>query len=332
VTEGSAFRQLVTERVTALHDQATDLFTRLDQGGNFKEDSWTRPGGGGGISRMLSEGSTFEKAGINRSTVEGVLSAQLAQRIGARPGVADPGRFFVTGLSLVVHPKSPMVPTVHLNVRYFEITGPLGEPMDAWFGGGTDLTPTYPYADDAAHFHRVLKSVCDRYHPTFYTRFKTWCDHYFVNTHRHDERRGVGGIFFDNLRHGESGLPLEALLEFMTDVGSILPDAYAPIVERRRGVGYGERERRFQLARRGRYAEFNLVHDRGTLFGLATGARIESVLMSLPPLAAWEYSPSYPAGSFEAELIAMLEPRDWIGTPGVAGDDGASSRVAPARS
>jgi coproporphyrinogen III oxidase len=202
---------------------------------------------------------------------------------------------------------------VHLNVRYFEVTGPLGEPVDAWFGGGTDLTPTYPFPDDAVHFHRVLKTICDRTHPTFYPRFKTWCDHYFVNTHRGDERRGVGGIFFDNLRAGESGLSLDRLARFIGDIGGVLSEAYAPIVERRREAPYGERERRFQLARRGRYVEFNLVHDRGTLFGLQTGARIESVLMSLPPLAAWDTPAAYPPGSFEEELLGMLEPRDWAG-------------------
>jgi coproporphyrinogen III oxidase len=200
---------------------------------------------------------------------------------------------------------------VHLNVRYFEITDGAGQIVDAWFGGGTDLTPTYPYPEDATLFHRVLKSACDRHHPTFYPRFKTWCDHYFVNTHRSDERRGVGGIFFDHLRAGEAGLGLERLLGFVTEVGSILPDAYAPLVQRRRDVPFGDRERRFQLARRGRYVEFNLVHDRGTLFGLQTGARIESVLMSLPPLASWEYAPVYPPGSFEAQLMEMLKPRDW---------------------
>jgi coproporphyrinogen III oxidase len=261
---------------------------------------------------MLTDGATFEKAGVNRSAVEGVLVPDLAQRIGTHASGLEPASFFVTGMSLVVHPRSPMVPTVHLNVRYFEIAGPSGEPLDAWFGGGTDLTPTYPYPEDAAHFHRALKAVCDRHHPNFYPRFKTWCDHYFVNTHRGDERRGIGGIFFDNLRAGEGGLCLERLLGFVTDVGSVLAEAYRPIVERRRDIPYGERERRFQLARRGRYVEFNLVHDRGTLFGLQTGARIESVLMSLPPVASWDYAPVYPEGSFEAELVAMLEPRDWV--------------------
>ena len=313
MTDPVRFRDWMTTRIEQLHDQATQLFSGLDRGGTFTEDRWERPGGGGGVSRTLSEGTTFEKAGVNRSTVEGVLAPQLAQRLGAHAPITEPTRFFVTGLSLVVHPRSPMVPTVHLNVRYFEVTGPLGEPVDAWFGGGTDLTPTYPFPDDAVHFHRVLKTICDRTHPTFYPRFKTWCDHYFVNTHRGDERRGVGGIFFDNLRAGESGLSLDRLARFIGDIGGVLSEAYAPIVERRREAPYGERERRFQLARRGRYVEFNLVHDRGTLFGLQTGARIESVLMSLPPLAAWDTPAAYPPDSFEQELLGMLEPRDWAG-------------------
>jgi coproporphyrinogen III oxidase len=304
-------RDEVVSRIGRLHDEATELFTSLDGGGGFREDRWEREGGGGGVSRVLTEGHTFEKAGINRSAVEGVLVPELAQRIGAAPGGREAATFFVTGLSLVIHPRSPMIPTVHLNVRYFEIASASGERLDAWFGGGTDLTPTFPYPEDASHFHRSLKEVCDRHHPAFYPRFKLWCDHYFVNTHRRDERRGIGGIFFDHLRAGEAGLCLDRLLGFVTDVGSLLPDAYRPIVERRREEKYGERERRFQLARRGRYVEFNLVHDRGTLFGLQTGARIDSVLMSLPPLAAWEYSPVYPPGSFESELLDMLEPRDW---------------------
>ena len=305
------FRQRVVARIEDLHQKTTDLITELDGGGSFREDPWERDAGGGGLSRLLVEGTTFEKAGVNRSTVGGALPPALAQRIGARPGLEE-GKFFVTGLSVVVHPRSPMVPTVHLNVRYFEITDDGGGVVDAWFGGGTDLTPTYPYPQDAAHFHRVLKAACDRHHSSFYPRFKTWCDHYFVNTHRSDERRGVGGIFFDHLRGGEAGLELDQLLGFVTDVGSILAEAYAPLVRRRRDVAYGDRERRFQLARRGRYVEFNLVHDRGTLFGLQTGARIDSVLMSLPPLAGWQSPSVYPPGSFEAELLEMLEPRDWV--------------------
>src|SRR5215210_4515300 len=209
VTDAVQFRERVASRIEELHDQATELFTNLDRGGSFREDRWERAGGGGGVSRMLAQGATFEKAGVNRSRVEGVLTPQLAQRIGAHTTGSAPARFFVTGISVVAHPRSPMVPTVHLNVRYFEVTGPLGEPIDAWFGGGTDLTPTYPFPQDAAHFHRTLRVVCDRHLLTFYPRFKTWCDHYFVNTHRGEERRGGGGICFDHLRVGESGRGLE---------------------------------------------------------------------------------------------------------------------------
>ena len=306
------FRDRVSAGIERLHEDTTDFFTTLDRGGTFREDRWDRAGGGGGITRVLTDGGTFEKAGVNRSTVEGALEPHLAQRIGARSPAMEPMSFFVTGMSLVIHPRSPMIPTVHLNVRYFEITRSSGDMVDAWFGGGTDLTPTYPHPEDAAHFHGALKNLCVRYHASFYPRFKSWCDHYFVNTHRGEERRGVGGIFFDNLRSGDGGLTLEQLFDFACGVGSVLPQAYGPIVERRRDLPYGERERRFQLQRRGRYAEFNLVHDRGTLFGLQTGARIESVLMSLPPLAAWDYSPVYQADSFEARLLSMLEPRDWV--------------------
>jgi coproporphyrinogen III oxidase len=305
-------RDRIAGMIERLHDETTAFFERLDGGERFREDCWDRPGGGGGVARVLSEGATFEKAGINRSVVSGALPSVAAQRLGARVGGGEETLFYATGMSLVVHPRSPMVPTVHLNIRYFELTDPSGAPLDAWFGGGTDLTPTYPFPEDARHFHRALKTVCDRHDPAFYTRFKSWCDHYFVNTHRGDERRGIGGIFFDNLRADDAGLSLDRLLAFVLDVGGALPAAYEPIVERRRDLPYGDRERRFQLARRGRYVEFNLVHDRGTVFGLQTNARIESVLMSLPPLAAWEYAPVYPPGSFEAELMAMLEPRDWV--------------------
>lgn len=305
-------RERIAATIATLHDETTRYFTELDGGGAFREDRWDRPGGGGGVSRVLTGGGTFEKAGINRSVVEGVMPAGMARRLGAQTGGAAETRFFVTGMSLVVHPRSPKVPTVHLNVRYFEIAGPAGEPLDAWFGGGTDLTPTWPDREDPVHFHRALAALCNRHHPSFYPRFKSWCDHYFVNTHRAEERRGVGGIFFDHLRSGDNGLDREALLRFVLEVGGVLPEAYGPLVHRHRDEPFGERERHFQLVRRGRYVEFNLVHDRGTLFGLQTSARIESVLMSLPPLAAWDYAPEYPSGSFEAELLAMLEPRDWL--------------------
>ena len=311
VSAETSLRDRVSTWIERLHDETTGFFTQLDRGGSFREDRWDRPGGGGGVSRVLTDGVTFEKAGVNRSRVEGPLDPQLGQRIGARASAVELN-FFAVGLSLVIHPRSPMVPTVHLNVRYFEIAQSGGNVIDAWFGGGTDLTPTYPFPEDARHFHRSLKAACDRHDPRFYPRFKTWCDHYFVNTHRGEERRGVGGIFFDHLRAGEGGLGLDQLFQFVTGVGQVLPAAYGPLVERRRDLAFGDRERHFQLIRRGRYAEFNLVHDRGTLFGLQTGARIESVLMSLPPVAAWDYAPVYQPGSFESELLGMLQPQDWV--------------------
>jgi coproporphyrinogen III oxidase len=305
-------RSRIASLIESLHDETTAYFAELDGGGTFREDRWVRPGGGGGVSRVMSDGRTFEKAGVNRSVVEGVMPGATAQRFGAQVGGVEEAGFFVTGMSLVLHPRNPLVPTVHLNVRYFELSGPDGAPIDAWFGGGTDLTPTWPRREDPIHFHRALAAMCGRHHPSFYPRFKSWCDHYFVNTHRQDERRGTGGIFFDHLRPGEAGLDAEALLAFVMDVGRVLPEAYGPLVRGHRDEPYGARERRLQLLRRGRYVEFNLVHDRGTLFGLQTNARIESVLMSLPPLAAWEYAPEFPPGSPEAELLEMLEPQDWI--------------------
>jgi coproporphyrinogen III oxidase len=299
--------------IARLHDDVVELFESLDHGGKFREDRWDREGGGGGTARVLIEGETFEKAGINRSEVFGELPPAAAKRLGGQGAAQGDTRFYATGMSLVVHPRSPMIPTVHLNVRYFELSDGDGNPTDAWFGGGTDLTPTYPFEEDAVLFHRALRDLCDRHHHAFYPRFKAWCDEYFRNTHREGEARGIGGIFFDHLRPGaaDGGLNAAAMHAFVDDVGRALRTAYAPIVDRRRDTPYGDEERGFQLERRGRYVEFNLLHDRGTTFGLQTNARVESVLMSLPPLAAWNYAPSYAAGSFQARLIGMLQPRDW---------------------
>lgn len=303
-------RDAATAWIAGLHDDVTGFFERLDGGGSFRADRWERPGGGGGVTRVLTNGKTFEKAGVNRSAVHGAVAPGMRERMGSI--AADGSRFFATGMSLVVHPRSPMIPTVHLNVRYLEVTDDAGGVADAWIGGGTDLTPTYPFPEDAAQFHRILRDRSARFHSSFYPRFKRWCDDYFVNAHRGGEPRGVGGIFFDHLRAGEPpGVTMDLLFDYADAVARLLPDAYQPIVERRRALPWGERERRFQLLRRGRYAEFNLVHDRGTVFGLQTAARIESVLMSLPPLAAWEYDPEFPEGGFERELLAMLEPREW---------------------
>lgn len=311
---GDARRARAIAWIAEVHDEITALFTRLDGGAGFREDTWERAEGGGGHSRVMIEGNTFEKGGVNRSVVYGRLPAAAAARLGGR-GVSDgESRFFATGVSLVFHPRSPMIPTVHLNVRYFELSDDDGNLRDAWYGGGTDLTPTYPFRDDVRHFHRTLAEVCNRFHPSLHTRFKPWCDEYFRNLHRDNETRGCGGVFFDHLRPGEdeSGMTAETTMAFVDAIARSLETAYAPIVESRRNQPYGERERTFQLVRRGRYVEFNLVHDRGTHFGLHTAARIESVLMSMPPLAAWPYAPTWPDDSFEAELMAMLAPRDWL--------------------
>jgi coproporphyrinogen III oxidase len=280
-----------------LQDQICSVLEELDGLGRFQQDSWQREGGGGGRTRVLVDGGVFEKAGVNFSAVFGEMPAELATQV---PG--EGREFTATGISLVLHPKNPMVPTVHANFRY------LTKGAKEWFGGGADLTPYYPYLDDVVHFHKTWKSVCSRHGPPVdYARFKLWCDQYFFLAHR-GEARGVGGIFFDYLEGDR-----EKLLAFVEDCGAAFIDAYLPIARRRMHEPYGERERRFQEFRRGRYVEFNLIYDRGTLFGLKTGGRIESILMSLPPLARWLYDYHPEPGSREAELYEFLNPRDWAG-------------------
>lgn len=305
----SSFAVTAEAWIVSVHDAITAFFVAADRGGRFHEERWERAGGGGGVSRLMTNGVTFEKAGVNRSAVSGLLDPGLAGRLALSEAPPPDARFTATGVSVVAHPESPMVPTVHLNVRYFEVTTADGAVLDAWYGGGTDLTPTYPFPEDAAHFHRTLADLCERYDPGYYACFKPWCDRYFRNTHRGGEARGVGGIFFDHLRPamGDAGL----VHRFVDEVGRVLPEAYGPLVERRRSTPYRAEERRLQLYRRGRYAEFNLLHDRGTAFGLHSGARAESVLMSLPPLASWGAESAQDAGSVAAELEAMLVPRDW---------------------
>jgi coproporphyrinogen III oxidase len=292
-------RQRAAAYFRDLQDRIVAALERLD-GQRFREDAWQREGGGGGRSRVLSDGDVFEKAGVNFSDVHGQFSEEFARQI---PGE---GRDFTAcGVSLVLHPRSPMVPTVHANFRY------LTKGEHAWFGGGADLTPYYPFRDDVIHFHRTLRDACRRHTPLIdYPRLKQWCDEYFYLAHRR-EPRGVGGIFFDYLE-GD----FERLFAFVRDAGDAFLGAYLPIAERRRNEPYGERERAFQEYRRGRYVEFNLIYDRGTLFGLKTGGRIESILMSLPPVARWRYDWHPEAGSREAELYDVyLKPRDWAGEP-----------------
>ncbi len=268
---------------------------RLDGGARFGADLWERPGGGGGLSRVLEDGAVLEKAGVNVSDVHGSLAPALAA---ALPGTG--GDFAAAGLSVVVHPRSPMVPTAHMNVRFLS-RGDAG-----WFGGGADLTPYYLHEEDCAHFHRVLRDVCERHAPGSHAGMKRAADEYFFLRHR-GEHRGVGGIFFDHL-----GGDLERALAFVADLPRAFLSAYLLIVGRRRDLPHGEAERRWQEIRRGRYAEFNLIQDRGTLFGLQTGGRAESILMSLPPRARFPYDHRPEPGSREAALLEVLRrPRDW---------------------
>ena len=279
-----------------------DALAELDGAATFGADAWQRPGGGGGVARVLENGALFEKAGVNWSHVEGELPAELAASM---PGT---GRAFrASGVSLVLHPRSPMVPTTHANFRC------LAKGDAVWFGGGADLTPYYFFREDAVHFHRTFADACDRHQPVGdYDRFKTWCDEYFVLPHRGGETRGIGGIFFDYL--GSKGEhPPERIFELVCELGRSLLPAYTPIAERRQAMPYGDTQRAWQLRRRGRYVEFNLLYDRGTIFGLKTQGRIESILMSLPPLVRWDYDVMAQPGSPEADLVAHLRPIDWLG-------------------
>ncbi|MEX0684794.1 MAG: oxygen-dependent coproporphyrinogen oxidase [Balneolales bacterium] len=273
----------------------------------FKEDLWQREGGGGGTTRVLERGKVFEKAGVSVSEVHGVLPELIRQRFKVQEGW-----FYAAGISLVIHPENPMVPTVHANFRYFELYKEQGGPVvDAWFGGGADLTPYYLWDDDAIYFHEVLKKNCDNFDPALYPVFKEKCDHYFYNTHR-QEARGIGGIFFDYLR-SQPDRSLQDWLKLVIRLGEAFIPAYLPIVERRKIQAYTEHQRYFQEIRRGRYVEFNLMYDRGTLFGLKTKGRTESILMSLPPRTRWDYNFQPVPGSHEAYTIQILKnPRSWV--------------------
>ncbi len=275
-----------------------------DGGSTFAEDSWIREEGGGGRSRVMTNGSVFEKGGVNFSHVHGTQLPPSATA--ARPELA--GRSFeAMGVSLVMHPENPYVPTSHANVRFF-IAEKEGEAPVWWFGGGYDLTPYYGNEQDCRHWHQTAKAACEPFGEAVYPRFKKWCDDYFFLKHR-NEPRGVGGLFFDDYNQPD----FEQSFALMRSVGDSYLEAYLPIIQRRKEVPWGERERQFQLYRRGRYVEFNLVYDRGTLFGLQTGGRTESILMSLPPLVRWEYDWHPEPGTAEAELYQVyLQPRDWV--------------------
>lgn len=294
---------LVETFLRDLQDRICSAVENLDGQARFTEDAWVREAGGGGRTRVLRNGAVFEQAGVNFSRVHGDTLPPAATA--HRPELAG-GSFIATGVSLVLHPNNPHVPTTHANVRYFEARKEGVDPV-WWFGGGFDLTPFYPVDEDIIHWHRTARDLCAPFGDDIYARYKAWCDEYFYLRHR-QETRGVGGLFFDDLNEGG----FERCFDLTKAVGNGFLDAYAPIVERRRDTPHGEREREFQLYRRGRYVEFNLVWDRGTLFGLQSGGRTESILMSLPPRVRFEYAYTPEPGSAEARLAGYLKPRDWV--------------------
>ncbi|XP_065566722.1 oxygen-dependent coproporphyrinogen-III oxidase-like isoform X3 [Artemia franciscana] len=291
------------------HDFCRALEAEETGGKKFRVDRWLRKEGGGGVTCVMQEGETFEKAGVNVSVVHGTLPKGAVEQMRARgKKMKENVPFFATGVSCVIHPRNPFVPTVHFNYRYFEVEDDTGDKI-WWFGGGTDLTPYYLNEDDAKHFHKTLKQACDKHGPAFYPKFKKWCDDYFVISHR-GERRGIGGIFFDDLDKPS----LEDCFKFIQSCGESVVESYVPLVNKHKNDPYTKEHREWQLLRRGRYTEFNLVYDRGTKFGLFTpGARFESILMSLPLYAKWEYMHIPDPSTPEGKLTEILKnPRDWV--------------------
>ena len=289
-----------------LQNKITDALEEIDQLKKFKEDLWERKEGGGGKSRVLENGKIFEKAGVNISAVNGKLPESMKAYL-----KVSETNFFACGLSLIIHPLNPMIPTTHANWRYFELYNNKSEIIDQWFGGGQDLTPYYLFEEDAIHFHKICKYSCDKFGKNLYSNYKKNCDNYFWNSHR-NEARGIGGIFFDYLRK-DNNHTIEDWYNFTTEVGNNFIKSYTPIVEKRKNTPYNKEQKKWQEIRRGRYVEFNLIHDKGTLFGLKTDGRIESILMSLPPKVQWLYDYNIKAESEEERLINVLKkPRKWI--------------------
>ena len=295
----------VKRYLSGLQDRITAAVEKIDSV-KFRRDAWDRPEGGGGESRILSEGAAFERAGVSIAHVFGGKMPPSATNL--RPEITG-APFEAMGLSLVFHPRNPHAPTTHCNVRFLAARPDEG-PAAWWFGGGFDLTPYYPYDEDVRHWHRTARDACQPFGPDLYEKYKAWCDRYFFLPHR-NETRGVGGLFFDDLNAGG----FERSFAFLRSVGDHFLPAFMPIMERRKDQLYGAREREFQLYRRGRYVEFNLVYDRGTLFGLQSGGRTESILMSMPPLVRWEYDWRPQPGSAEARLYEYLRPRDYLDEP-----------------
>lgn len=291
----------VAERYQEIQDEICRGLETLDGGARFVEELWQRDGGGGGRTRIIQQGNAIERGGVNFSAVHGVLPEPVRKAFGV-----DETDFFATGVSIVIHPRNPFVPIIHMNIRYFELNE-----QTRWFGGGIDLTPHYVLPEDARYFHRQLKAVCDRYSPAFYPEFKAFADRYFYIKHR-QETRGVGGIFYDRLTPDKAGLAWDTIFDFSCDVGRTFVPVYAELVNRNRHMPFSEANTQWQQVRRGRYVEFNLVYDAGTKFGLETNGRIESILMSLPPQAQWIYDFRPEPGSAEAQTLALLKPGvDW---------------------
>ncbi len=300
-------KQLWVNAIHRLQDDICAALEKEDGEGVFTEDIWQREEGGGGKTRVISNGRVFEKGGVNTSVVFGDVTEMMQSQL-----KINGHSWFACGLSLVLHPYNPHVPTVHCNYRMFELYHEDGTLADRWFGGGTDLTPYYLYEEDAIHFHSVYKGVCDRYDERFYSDFKHACDAYFVNKHRNNERRGIGGIFYDYQKPDEKH-GIDFWMNFGLDCGNAFVQAYLPIVQNRKGFSFTNEQKHWQEIRRGRYVEFNLVHDRGTIFGLKTNGRIESILMSLPPTVRFEYNFSPAKGSAEDQLLQVcLQPKSWI--------------------
>jgi len=292
--------------IQELQDTITSKLEAVDGVATFKQDIWERPEGGGGRTRVIENGAVFEKGGVNISGVHGELPESMKNYFGVKDA-----NFFACGLSLVLHPKNPMVPTVHANWRYFEMYDKEGNIVDQWFGGGQDLTPYYLFDADATHFHTVCKTACDKHNAEFYPKYKARCDEYFWNAHR-NEARGIGGLFFDYCKASDA-MSMQDWYNYVTEIGNSFLNCYVPIVEKRKDLPYTTAQRNWQEIRRGRYVEFNLVHDKGTLFGLKTNGRIESILMSLPPHVQWVYDHHPEPNSEEDKLLQVLkEPQAWL--------------------
>jgi len=306
--ETQAFRDKWIGFIHDLQKRICTALEDLDGKAAFITDEWEREqGGGGGRTRVIANGRVLEKGGVNTSVVWGRVTDTMRTQL-----KIEGDKWFACGLSLVIHPLNPYVPTTHANWRYFELYNEAGNVCDRWFGGGSDLTPYYLFEEDARHFHQSFKTAMDPFGADYYPRFKKWCDEYFVNKHRGGEMRGIGGVFYDHLRPADNA-DAEKLFAFQQANGNAFLPAYVPIIERRMNTSYGENEQEWQEIRRGRYVEFNLIHDRGTLFGLKTNGRTESILMSLPPRARWGYNYQPAGGSPEAELLdACKHPRNWI--------------------